>query len=360
MTGNAKVTIGIPTYNRAESLRETIASVLAQTYGGFRVLVSDNASEDRTFAVVKEFDDPRITYDRSASNIGMIGNFNRLIDLAETEFLMILPDDDLLYPHYLQEAVDVFEHHPTVGVVHTAFDEIDADSQVQVAGTMLFQPAGRVTVEPGQRYLERSMRSRWTMCFSSALYRTEAIRQAGGLRADEEPFADLPMWMRIATGWDFAFVAQSLVAFRIHKDTVTMRLGSEAGREPDADARVRLFAEIMFDRRMGFLAQGHLPSARESRYRSLATRELLVERAGVGEPWLATTRGLLRLTRQAPSLLLERETLRLVAARSRRPTGATRRPACQDGPESASAPDARGGEARSSPSRTRPLSAATS
>ena len=52
-----KLTVGIPTFNRARWLRETIDSVLAQTYTDFRVIVSDNASDDDTPDVVRSFDD---------------------------------------------------------------------------------------------------------------------------------------------------------------------------------------------------------------------------------------------------------------------------------------------------------------
>ena len=63
----------------------------------------------------------------------MIGNFNRLIALTQTEFLMLLPDDDRLYPDYLGSVVEVLQRNPRVGAVHTAFDEIDIDSRVQNA-----------------------------------------------------------------------------------------------------------------------------------------------------------------------------------------------------------------------------------
>ena len=98
-----KVTVGIPTFNRAGWLRESIESVLAQTFTDFRLVVSDNASDDDTPEVVRSFDDDRIHYVRSQRNVGPVGNSRRLIALAETtEFLVLLPDDDVLYPGHLQ------------------------------------------------------------------------------------------------------------------------------------------------------------------------------------------------------------------------------------------------------------------
>ncbi len=138
-----EVTIGIPTYNRARLLRESITSVLSQSHRNFRLLICDNASQDATPETVASFADPRIDYVRSDSNIGMIGNFNRILKLADTEFLVILPDDDILYPEYLRSAIDVLKQYPSVGVAHSAFDLIDGSSRVLERARMLLRATDR-------------------------------------------------------------------------------------------------------------------------------------------------------------------------------------------------------------------------
>src|SRR4051794_29936209 len=112
-----RVTVGIPTFNRSGMLRGAIESVLAQTYPDFRVLVSDNASDDDTPDVVRSFGDDRIHYVRAEQNIGAAGNFRRVLELADTEFLVILPDDDVLYPGHLRAAVEVLDRFENVGLV---------------------------------------------------------------------------------------------------------------------------------------------------------------------------------------------------------------------------------------------------
>src|SRR4051794_24029792 len=163
---DAKVTIGIPTYNRAAFLREAIESALAQSYRDFRLVISDNASTDDTCDVASSFVDPRIRYIRAEQNVGMIGNFNRLVELADTEFLMLLPDDDQLYPDYLSSVVELLERFPSVGVVHTAFDEIDTESRVQNHAVTFVNSRRPPTFELGHAFLERSMTS-IALCFST-------------------------------------------------------------------------------------------------------------------------------------------------------------------------------------------------
>src|SRR5512141_366889 len=110
------VTVGIPTYNRSELLIRAIASVLGQSYRHFTLVVSDNASDDDTASVVASFRDPRLVYRPLDHNIGRAANTNRLIELAETEFVVLLGDDDELHPDHLSMTVPALKRRATVGV----------------------------------------------------------------------------------------------------------------------------------------------------------------------------------------------------------------------------------------------------
>lgn len=307
------VTVGIPTFNRAGLLREAIESVLGQTYRNFRLIVSDNASTDETPEVVASLSDARLEYLRADKNIGMIGNFNRLIALTQTEFLMLLPDDDRLYPDYLGSVVEVLQRNPRVGAVHTAFDEIDIDTRVQKCAASYVKSNHPCMVEPGRVFLERSMTST-AILFSSTTYRTHAIREAGGMTTTEEPFADVPLFMRIAQNWDIAYLDRPLVAFRVHGKTETTLLASRTTNEPDARDRLLTYGRIMFDRRMGFLDGAGLPARETGRYRSLATLRFLADRAGLGDPWLQTWADFAKIVHHYPRILTHPIAWRFVAA----------------------------------------------
>jgi hypothetical protein len=313
MMREMRVTVGIPTYNRSGLLKGAIESVLAQTFTDFRLIVSDNASDDDTPDVVQSFDDERIRYVRAEVNGGPPANFSRLLELADTEFLLILPDDDVLYPDHLRAAVDVLDRHPDVGLVHTAFDLIDERSRV--TGSMHpLGPRPAVTIEPRDRAHERLMVSDFPICFSSVLYRTKAIVAAGGIRPEEEPFGDLQLWMRIAMHWDFGYVATRLAGLRIHEETTTGTIASEAGIEPDERELALLHRQIRFTRRRDFLDSAPMDPRRITRLRALATLHDLVERAYWGLPGRAVAAGQLRIARAYPRVVLEPAFWRLVVA----------------------------------------------
>jgi glycosyltransferase involved in cell wall biosynthesis len=309
-----KVTVGIPTYNRSEMLKQAIESVLAQSFTDFRLLVSDNASEDDTAAVVRSFGDERIDYQRSARNIGAAANFRRLLDLADSDYLLILPDDDSLYPGYLQAAVDVLERFDNVGLAHCAFDLIDDGSRV-VRRMHPVATHAEVAVERGDEALERLMVSNWPLNFSSVLYRTEAILAAGGIRAEEEPFGDLQLWMRMALQWDFGYIAEPLAAFRVHAESTSANIAAAAGAVSDDErALLRAHAQTRFERRMNFLDNAPLEKRREEHLRGVATLEHLIERAALGLGTREVAAGLARIAQNYPRLLKHRAFWRLVVA----------------------------------------------
>jgi glycosyltransferase involved in cell wall biosynthesis len=307
-----KLTVGIPTFNRAGLLREAIESVLAQTFTNFRLIVSDNASDDDTPHVVRAFSDERIDYVRSERNVGAIGNLNRLIALAETEFLVLLPDDDVLYPGHLGAAVEVLERFETIGLAHSAFEWIDARSRV-IRRVNPLRSRSPVTIERRDLALERLMVSHDGLCFASVTYRTRAIVEAGGFREEEEPFCDRELWMRIALDWDFGYIAKPLVGFRTHPESITTNVAAQQGLTSDGLERFLLYSQINFQRRMDFLDDAPLESRRTKRLRALATLQLLIDRAA-GLPWNEAAARLANLVQTYPRIALRPALWRLVAA----------------------------------------------
>ena len=97
-------TVGIPTYNRANFVREAIASVLGQTFQDFELIIADNHSDDHTEEIVASFKDHRIRYFRHKQNNGLIFNFNYVAEEARGRYFVLLQDDDLLCKSFLEHA----------------------------------------------------------------------------------------------------------------------------------------------------------------------------------------------------------------------------------------------------------------
>src|SRR5262245_50428881 len=128
----ARVSVCVPTYNRSRYLREAIESALVQTFADFELLVVDNCSTDDTPEVAAAFAarDRRVRYVRNERNLGLAGNFNRCVELAQGEYVALLHDDDLYLPEMLATTVGALDAHPEAAFAYGAAEEIDDAGRV--------------------------------------------------------------------------------------------------------------------------------------------------------------------------------------------------------------------------------------
>ena len=114
-------TVGIPTFNRGDSLRSAIKQLLQQSFSDFELIISDNASQDNTGSVVEAFKDDRIKYIRHQNNIGALNNFRSIADQALGRYLVIHQDDDFLHRDFLSRCYEVVAHRSDIVLYATAW-----------------------------------------------------------------------------------------------------------------------------------------------------------------------------------------------------------------------------------------------
>jgi glycosyltransferase involved in cell wall biosynthesis len=213
----ARVTVFIPTYNRAKWVAGAMESVLAQTWPHFRLMVSDNASTDDTPEVVAQFDDERISYVRLDEHVELHEHFNLCFGRATTEYLFTLPDDDRMAPDLLERLVPVLDQNPRAGMAHGQATVVGKNGEA-IAERHGMTGLSVDVVESGEEFIRRSMDSSPRVWSASALIRTAAV-SANRLDGRDIPITDVGHWLRMALDWDLAFVAHPLVTHRIHPNT---------------------------------------------------------------------------------------------------------------------------------------------
>jgi glycosyltransferase involved in cell wall biosynthesis len=116
-----RVSIGLPVYNGERFLGEAIESILAQTYQDFELIISDNASTDRTEEISRAYaaQDTRIRYVRNKKNLGVALNFNQVFHLSSSEFFKWVAHDDLHEPDFLFQCVLSLDRDPAVALAYT-------------------------------------------------------------------------------------------------------------------------------------------------------------------------------------------------------------------------------------------------
>jgi glycosyltransferase involved in cell wall biosynthesis len=123
-----RVSIGMPVYNGEEYIRQALDSLLAQDYGNFELVISDNASTDRTQEICHEYAmrDKRIRYYRNETNLGAVANFNRVFELSKGTYFMWAGAHDLHHPAFITRCLRPLVEDASIVLVYPRAVEIDA------------------------------------------------------------------------------------------------------------------------------------------------------------------------------------------------------------------------------------------
>lgn len=113
------VTILMPVYNGEKYLKESIDSILCQTFHDFIFLIVDDGSTDNSVNIVKSYDDSRIKLLVNEKNIGISKTLNLGIENTKTKYLARMDQDDISLPNRIEEQVNFMETHPEIGVCGT-------------------------------------------------------------------------------------------------------------------------------------------------------------------------------------------------------------------------------------------------
>jgi glycosyltransferase involved in cell wall biosynthesis len=216
------VSVTMATFNRAELVGGAIASVLAQDFGDFELIVVDDGSRDHTGQVVAEFNDPRLRYFRQ-ENAGLAAARNTGIMHARGDYVTFLDDDDLYLPHCLAAHLALMRQRPSCGWTAGGYRLVD------MQGHVLGESRPWESYEPD---LETWLF--WCPTAPSAvMVKREWLVHVGGFDPGLQIKTDWDMWLRLAhAGCPMAWLEEIVMSYRVHgsnmvRDSQTMR--GEAG-----------------------------------------------------------------------------------------------------------------------------------
>jgi glycosyltransferase involved in cell wall biosynthesis len=212
----ARVSVVVPTYNRAGLLPETIESVLGQTWRDFELLIVDDGSTDDTASVVRRFNDGRIRYLRQ-DNRGVAAALNTGWKNAAGEYIAMLGSDDVMLPAQLSTLVPVLDADPLVGLAYGRAQGMGA------TGKMLPQRLGQPLKFPGHPL--KSLLYGDSICGIACGFRRRRIAAVGGFNESLVANEDWDLWIRMAEPaaepFQITFCDAVLARFRMHEASLT-------------------------------------------------------------------------------------------------------------------------------------------
>lgn len=233
----ALVDVGIPTCGRPQYLVEAIESVRAQTFGDWRLTISeDGPRSEPVWRAVRPFlRDPRIEYVATGDRVGAAVNMTRLVQIGEAPFVALLHDDDRWGPGFLERRTAFLRAHPECGLVCSGSTVIDREGRrVRVTPPRVSAPAVLAPRELLPAMVRRNMVPTPTVLARRAAY------AAAGPEFDSR-FAriyDYEMWLRIALRFPIGYIDDDNAFWRLHGAQSTLE-----GRRR-ADEQLRLLDHV--------------------------------------------------------------------------------------------------------------------
>ena len=235
MDGLPRVSVVIPAFENEPFIRDTVESVLTQTYEDFEVVVADHGSTDRTWEILQDLArDPRVRLLRTPPGGGAQRNWNRVTREARGELVKLVCGDDLLAPESLATQVAAFDSSVSAGasgvvMVASPRDIVDASGRLVVREHGLGGLTGRV---PGTEAIRRSV-LRGANIFGEpccVLIRRTTLEEVGGWHADPGFMIDQATYCRVLLRGDLVTTPGSLAAFRISAAQWSVALAREQAR----------------------------------------------------------------------------------------------------------------------------------
>lgn len=138
LSAQAWVSFCISTFQRPKLLEEQLKRLLLQTDSDFEVVISDNDPAQSARMVVESFSEPRFRYFPNTSNLGMIPSFNKSVERARTEFVVMVTDDDPVRKDFLSEIRKLIIRHPGKSVYGGFARRNKAKGEVELVEAELF------------------------------------------------------------------------------------------------------------------------------------------------------------------------------------------------------------------------------
>ena len=202
------VSIVLPTYNGEKYIRESIQSIINQTYMEWELLVIDDCSQDSTNSIVAEYveKDKRIRLFKNEQNLRLPASLNAGFSKASGDYLTWTSDDNLYKPDALEKMLDVLQRDEKCGLVFSRMEYMDRE------GTW-----------KGLSYAPKNVRE---LCYhnivgASFMYTRKVYEQIGDYDTGKFLMEDYDYWLRIAKSYAIKYFPEVLYQYRQHRGSLT-------------------------------------------------------------------------------------------------------------------------------------------
>lgn len=203
-----KVSVVVPTFRRAALLKETVDSILAQTFTDFELIIVDNMSEDGTSEYVMAIADQRVRYFRNPNHGVIAVNRNVGIGKATGKYIAFCDDDDLWHPSKLEKQVALLDNDPAISLCYSNATSFGTSGVIE--SRMVHK---KVFVDHYRHLLVGNVIINSTVILHRSLFSEFGLLSEARHHIAVE---DYSMWLTIAKKHRLAYIDEALILYRIH------------------------------------------------------------------------------------------------------------------------------------------------
>jgi glycosyltransferase involved in cell wall biosynthesis len=249
MNKRPAISVIMPVHNGASTLIEAVNSILQQTFTDFELIAVDDGSTDQSLPILRKFaaQDGRVRV-ISRANTGIAGALNDAIDQSTGEFLARMDSDDISLPLRFERQIAYMQQNPTCVLLGSR--------------VMLIEPFGIPLYETNHETENDKISSEllrgvgWAVVHPVAMMRADAVRKAGGYRADRVPIEDLDLFLRLSEIGTIHNLPELLLHYRQHLESTNHK------RFHEQESKKRACVADAYARRGGTLPAGWSPPTR--------------------------------------------------------------------------------------------------
>lgn len=251
-----KVSVCIPVFNGKGFLRQSLESVINQTYMDMEILIVDDGSTDGSIEVLEEFAlrDARIRLVLNEENLGLVGNWNKCIELASGEWIKFQFQDDTMQENALEKMLNFAKEHE-VRLVLTDREYIadsKSDSRTlrkynKVKKLSYFVPETRIISADEMCEIANNDLFQYNFLGEPilGLIRKDIFESYGTFDYSFKQLVDFEFWLRISVNESIGFINEKLHVFRLHGDSQTTKNNNVRGVRPGLRDRVDLIDKVI-------------------------------------------------------------------------------------------------------------------
>ncbi len=212
------ISVILPAYNAEKYIRESLESILSQTFSDFEFIIINNGSTDSTVSIVQSYSDPRIKLINNSENLGLIASLNLGLQAARGKYIARMDHDDISYPTRFEKEHAYLESHPDIVIVGTWSTIIDPSGNV----IKIHKNSLRHNVIKYELLFGNSI------THPSIMMRRKEILELGGYDPQWINTEDYNLYSRAVKKYELTNLPEPLLYYRVHGGSLTGSPDSQA------------------------------------------------------------------------------------------------------------------------------------